>query len=138
MPDLHVEYSEPLPSVSNELRSDLRPGRFADKVPRFHLCLRTIVSQCPLPGEDQVVFGHVRMTVESSSALVLLDQSDPEEGAPRPEERHQEPVDRARFLPRSQQTLGSFNCVIIENVHHWPPPHVPRQRPSLPHIDLVS
>src|SRR5438552_7100618 len=138
MPDLHVEYSEPLPSVSNELRSDLRPGRFADKVPGFHLCLGSIVSERPLPSEYQVIFVHVRMTVESSSALVLLDQSHPEEGAPRPEERHQKPVGRARLFSRSQRPLGCFEGVIVENVHHRPPPHVPRQRPSLPQIDLVS
>src|SRR5437660_1063202 len=77
------------------------------------------------------------MTVESSSALILLDQSDSEEGAPRPEKRHQEPVDRARFFLRSQRALGSFETFIIENVHHRPPPHVPRQRSSLPQIDRI-
>src|SRR6266704_4181937 len=77
------------------------------------------------------------MTVESSSALVLLDNSDPEEGSARPEERHQESVARAFFFPRSERTLGSFEGVIVENVQHRPPPHVPRQRPSLPQIDLV-
>src|SRR5207245_9523731 len=100
MPDLHVEYSEPLPSVSNELRSDLRPGRFADKVPRFHLCLRTIVSQRPLPSEDQVIFVHVGMTVESSIALILLDQPASDEGAPKPAMWPQEPGDRVRFVLR--------------------------------------
>src|SRR6266516_1978783 len=97
-----------------------------------------MVSQRSLPAEDQVVFVHVGMTVESSSALVLLYQSDPEERVPGPEEGHQEPVDRACLFPRSQRALGSFESVIVENVHHRPPPHVSRQRSSLPQIDLVS